>query len=666
MKYLNTLDYTIIFLYLMMLVTIASYFKKKASLSLEDYFLGANKLPWWAMGISGMSSYIDMAGTMLIVSFLYILGPRGLYIEFRGGAVLVLTFMLLWSGKWHYRSKCMTGAEWMEFRFGNSWGGQFARIISAVAVIITTVGMLAYLIKALGMFMAMFFPFPPTTCAFIMIFIASLYTIVSGFYGVVYTDLFQSVIVISAIILISFIAIDKMADIGSISALAARVTGNHEWVYSSLKWKVDMPQGYSAYKDLMLLAFFYFLRNMLIGVSTAGADPKYFGARNERECGTSSFLWTSLMTFRWPMMIGFAILGIILVNNFFPDQSMLPQVASYIKLNVANINKENWSNYISSIINHPESYSADLINGIKNSLHSNWQSKLALLSYDGNINPEKIVPAVILYNIPIGARGFLLIAFIAAAFSCFSSNVNTATAYFTKDIYQRYIRIRAHNKELIFISYIFIVCMVLVSYVLAYNFHSITQIWGWLIMGLGGGLAIPAMLKFYWWRYNGGGFAIGTLVGILTAIVEVNLFPFLSEWQQFALVSVVALIATIIGTLLTAPTDEKIATNFYMVTRPFGFWKPYKKKLDPAVRKAMEKEHRNDIIAVPFTLGWQISMFLMPMQLILRTYHEFFITLSVFLCGITGMYFFWYRHLPPKLQPLPVILEEGKKVENLV
>ncbi|MFZ1083252.1 MAG: sodium:solute symporter, partial [Candidatus Kryptoniota bacterium] len=89
--------------------------RKRSSKTIQDYFLGANKLPWWALGISGMSSFTDMAGTMLIVSFLFLLGPRGLYVEFRGGAVLILSFMLVWSGKWHRRSNCMTGAEWMEY-----------------------------------------------------------------------------------------------------------------------------------------------------------------------------------------------------------------------------------------------------------------------------------------------------------------------------------------------------------------------------------------------------------------------------------------------------------------------------------------------------------------------------------------------------------------------
>ena len=60
---------------------------------------------------------------MIITSFLYLLGPRGLYIEFRGGAVLVLAFLLAYTAKWHRRSGCMTSAEWNTYRFGAGFSG---------------------------------------------------------------------------------------------------------------------------------------------------------------------------------------------------------------------------------------------------------------------------------------------------------------------------------------------------------------------------------------------------------------------------------------------------------------------------------------------------------------------------------------------------------------
>ena len=267
MDLLRPTDYIVVVGYLLVLVGMGFYFRKPASKSLEDYFLGGKRLPWWAMGISGMASCTDMAGTMLIVSFLYMLGPRGLYVEFRGGAVLVLAFMMICTGKWHYRSRCMTGAEWMEYRFGRNWGGKFARLISAIAVITTTIGMIAYMIKALGMFVSMFLPFSPVTCAFVMIGVATVYTLVSGFYGVVFTDLIQSCIMVSAIVLVTVLAAGHIADAQSFGAVAARVTGDSHWMESMLPWRADMPRGYEAYQDLGLLAFFYLARNAFIGMS---------------------------------------------------------------------------------------------------------------------------------------------------------------------------------------------------------------------------------------------------------------------------------------------------------------------------------------------------------------------------------------------------------------
>ncbi|MBC8216857.1 MAG: hypothetical protein H8E73_00175, partial [Planctomycetes bacterium] len=123
MRYLNGFDYGVIVVYFAILVSLGLYLRKKASSSLEEYFLGGRRLPWWALGISGMASFLDITGTMMVISFLYMLGPRGLYIAFRGGAVLVLAVMLLWIGKRHRRSGWMTRAEGMSYRLcGGGWG----------------------------------------------------------------------------------------------------------------------------------------------------------------------------------------------------------------------------------------------------------------------------------------------------------------------------------------------------------------------------------------------------------------------------------------------------------------------------------------------------------------------------------------------------------------
>jgi membrane protein implicated in regulation of membrane protease activity len=135
-------------------------------------------------------------------------------------------------------------------------------------------------------------------------------------------------------------------------------------------------------------------------------------------------------------------------------------------------------------------------------------------------------------------------------------------------------------------------------------------------------------------------------VGIAAAIAQSFLLPGLPEWQQFVLVSMVSLTATILGTHLTEPTDEKVLRHFYETTRPFGMWKPCREKLDPAAREAMLREHRNDLLAIPFAIVWQVTLFLLPMQLMIRSFSVFQSTLLVFVVCLLGLYWFWYRRLP--------------------
>jgi len=108
MHLLSSLDYGVIISFLLLILLVGLWMSRLASKSLENYFLGGRNLPWYMLGVSGMSGWFDLTGTMIITSFLYLLGPRGLFIEFRGGAVLILAFLIAYTGKWHRRSGCMT------------------------------------------------------------------------------------------------------------------------------------------------------------------------------------------------------------------------------------------------------------------------------------------------------------------------------------------------------------------------------------------------------------------------------------------------------------------------------------------------------------------------------------------------------------------------------
>jgi len=645
MRFLRPGDYAVILAYFAILIGIGAAFRKKAAASVEDYFLAGRKMPWWALGLSQMTFWFDMTGTMIIASFLFLLGPRGIWIELRGGAGLVLVFLMLWAGKWHRRSGVITGAEWMIFRFGRDRWGHFARLMSVVSNVVINLALLAYSFKGAGLFLSMFLPFSPLVCSLIMMLVTALYTIESGFYGVIFSDIFQSVCIWIGVVAIVIVAVGRLAGVPDLGALAASVTGNPDWLSALPRVRTEMPAGYEQYSFLLMMSLFYLGKTLIQGLGV-GADPRFFGARSDRDCGRLSFLagWSFML--RWPLMMSFVVLGLLLVKDIFPDQTVLAQAADLIKTHAGAVPQNEWPELLARVANHPQAFPQDLITGLGQLLGSDWGSKLSLLSFHGTVDAERILPAVLLMSIPAGLRGLLLVAFLAAAMSTFNAIVNATTAFLTRDLYQGYLRRKAGTRELIFASYGFGALVMLVGFATAYSTKNINDIWGWLTMGLVGGTMMPTVLRLYWWRFNGSGFALGTLIGLVAALLQRALVPQMPEWQQILYMVGAGLAGSIAATYLRPPTDRTVLERFYRTTKPFGLWGPLKKILGADEAAAMAREHKYDLISVPFALCWQMSMLLLPLLLIVKQYRASAVTAAVLATALVGLYFFWYRKLP--------------------
>jgi len=656
MHHLHNVDYAIILFYLLATTVIGLILTRRASKSLDHYFLGNRSMPWWLLGIAGMSNWFDLTGTMVITSFLYMLGPRGIYIEFRGGACLCLPFMLAYAGKWHRRSGCMTGLEWMVYRYGRTKSVEGVRLAFAILNILTTIFMLAYLVRGASLFLGIMVPYSPVVVTSIVVGLTALYTMFAGFYGVVITDLIQGVIIIISCLIIAFMAWSGTPDGQSLATMARSVTGNADWTNTLPQWHTTLPAGYEMYQSLMLFAFFYLLRNIIAGMGM-GAENRYFGARNDRECGLQSMLQAVTIMFRWPLMAGFAIMGVYLVNQLFPDQNAVAAAATLIQSHCPGVAPGLWHDLTSHIARAPQDYPPALIEGLKNLLGTDWNSKLALVGYKGIINPEQVLPAVLLSKVPAGLAGLLIVAMLAAMKGSLAGMVNGTIAFFTKDIYQEFIRPKASTRELIAASWVSTVVVIGAGLVLGMFATSINSIWGWLIMSFTAGSLAPNLLRLYWWRINGwgviGGMSLGTIASIVQYFLEkAEIIPVLPEWQLFIIMCLISFAGAIGGSLLTAPSDMDTLRHFYRTTRPFGFWGPIKKELSPEERASIDKENRNDIITVPIAMVWQVTMFLLPMQLVVKSYSAFWMTLPVFLASVAGMYWFWWRNLPPATEPV--------------
>jgi len=593
-----TIDIIIIVVYLSAIVVVGLVMQKKASAGIDSYFLGNRKLPWWALGASGMASNTDIAGTMINTAFIYALGTKGFFIEIRGGVTLIMAFLMVFMGKWNRRSQVMTQAEWMHFRFGTKKEGDVARIISAIASIIMTVAMVTYFVIGAGKFVGDFLGIHPLYASILMIILAMTYTLASGLYGVVWTDVFQGIFIFGVIIYISVLAMTTvdlpdeflvsvpMMD-GSFTAIKTTLA---EWSRMTPPQEMNMPEGstFSIYNLFGIAIMFYLFKVTLEGASGAGGYmlQRYFAARSDREAGLLSLFWTCLLAFRWPLIASFAMLGIY--------------------------------------------------HGIET----------------GTViaDPELVLPTVIKNYIPVGVKGFLIAGLMAAAMSTFDSTVNAGAAYWVKDLYQTYLRPNASEKDLILQSRLASLVIVLLALLFSLTITNINEIWGWITMGIGAGMFIPQVIRWYWWRFNGYGFAIGTAVGMIAAVLTKAFGGPIAEYNSFLIASGSSLVGCILGTYLTPPTESAVLSNFYKVTRPFGFWGSVRTEIPTDVLNQINEENRRDIIAIFFAVPWQVVLFLTGMMIVMKQWSNVFNLFGLLVVLSAGLYWFWYRHLSKEVR----------------
>ena len=587
---LAPIDYGFIGAYLVGIMILGLWLERKARDNIDAYFLGNRNLPWWALGASGMSSNTDIAGTMVITALIYSLGVKGFFIEIRGGIVLIMAFFMIFMGKWTRRAQVMTLAEWMRLRFGDGHEGRTARLISALANLVVSIWIISYFAVGGGKFFGSLMGIDDRAASIALILLTMTYTAASGFYGVVWTDVVQGGLILAAVLYVIFLAMTKVVLPPEFMVSVPDGQGGFEAVKTTLaEWSavmppltIDMPGEYSRYNAFGITIFFYLVKTCVEGFAGAGGytSQRYFAAKTDREAGLLSLFWILLLSFRWPLVMGLAMLGI------------------HYGMTTGKV-----------------------------------------------IDPELVLPTVIAEYMPVGMKGIVIACFMAAAMSTFTAVINAGAAYWVKDIYQTFINPKASEKTLVWHSRMSTVGIVLLGLAFSLDSVNINDIWGWITMAFGTGLFIPLLLRWYWWRYNGYGFAIGTLFGMSSAVLIRVLDIDLSEVMSFVVPSLISLAGCVLGSLLTPPTSRETLRNFVTVTRPFGFWAPIMRQLSQTDQDAIRGECRRDLAAICFAVPWQLVLFMLGMVFVLRQWATFAALLAVFAVLSAGVYWFWFRHL---------------------
>ncbi|MEO7674530.1 MAG: hypothetical protein ABIU09_10705 [Pyrinomonadaceae bacterium] len=589
---LSLVDQLIVVLYLAAIMSIGFAMKRKAAKGMSSYFLGGRQLPWWALAMSGSSSYFDITGTMWIVSTFIALGLKGMWVHMLWGFPIT-AFYLAYMGKWIRRSDAMTGAEWMKTRFGSGKAGDIARFSYTLFAILTICALLGYGAIGMGKFGSIFLPFSPTTCAFLILGVTGAYVVLGGFHGIVRVEIVQTIVLSAGAIVFAIIGYTHFNS----AEFAAKIPAGWGDIWPSVRPEAfqGLVSGGTDYSLFGALVAVWVAKGLLLCLS--GPEQLYdfqrfLAAKDERDASKLGALWGAIHTVRWCFAMAIAVMAIMGIGNVALDEKL-------------------------------------------------------------RADPETALPLIIGSMLPMGVVGFMLAALLSGFLATFSSTVNGGAAYLVKDIYQRYINPDADNKKLVRVSYVSSALLILTGLIISIFGSSINTAFLWIFGTLAAGILPPNVLRWYWWRLNGQGYAAGVFGGMALSLGQVFFDQFVFDsplplYIGFPVIAIASTLLTIAVSMLTPATDSTTLKNFYRKVQPTGFWSPVKREVlenDPGFKKQLSfsVEFFNTIVAMIGITALYVSM----LYLVLHRHEIGFGLLCVTLVTIVILYFSWYKTLPP-------------------
>ena len=598
---LQTLDIAIILLYVAITIFLGFWISKRASKNLQSYFLGGYEIKWHMLSLSNASGMFDISGTMWMVTLLFVYGLKSVWIPWLW-PVFNQIFLMIFLSVWLRRSGVMTGAEWIKFRFGTGRGANLSHLIVVIFAIVVVITYVAYGFIGIGKFAAAFLPFelsanPATNellYGLIFTIITTLYVVKGGMFSVVFTEVLQYIIMTISSIAIGIIAMQQVSPEVLVNFVP---NGWYDLFFGwelGLDWTgiLDSANAKIADDGWELFGIFFMLM-VLKGIlqSMAGPAPNYdmqrvLSTQSPKDAAKMSGLVNLVLLFpRYMLITGLTILALV----YFSDD---------------------------------------------------------LGAMGDQIDFEQILPFAIRNFVPTGLLGLLIAGLLAAFMSSFAATVNAAPAYIVNDIYKRYIKSDAPDQQYVWMSYLSSIAVVVIGTIFGLFLDSLNSIIDWLVAALFGGYTAANFLKWYWWRFNGYGYFWGMVGGIAAAMILPYALPEFTALEAFPINLSISLVGCLLGSYFSEPDEEEVLIQFYLKTRPWGFWKPiHEKALTRYPNLKKNKDFGRDMVNVIVGVVWQTALTAAGIYLVIQSFAAMWTALAIAAVCMVWLKFFWYDNL---------------------
>ncbi len=553
---ISPIDWAIIIGYICFALGLGIYFSKRAGRSITEFFVSGRNLPWWLAGTS-MVATTFAADTPLAVTGLVVNdGIAGNWLWWNAvlsGMLATFLFSQLWR-----RADIITDVELTELRYSGpsaSFLRGFRALYIGLPINCITMG---WVILAMQKIVVLTFGLPDTanTKSLVVLgclLIAGIYCALSGFWGVVMTDLVQFAMAMVGSVALAGIAVNK---IGGIGALKEKLSGLYGAEHTILNFTPNFNAG-----EMAILTF-----GVYLGVqwwASNGVDgsgyiaQRMFAAKNERHTLLAT-LWFNIAHYTlrpWPW-----ILVALVAMVVYP--------------------------------------------GLGNPEHLNPALRDAEAGY----------PMLMLAYLPTGLLGLMLTAFLAAFMSTIDTHLNWGASYLVNDFYKRFFKPAAPAKHYVVASRIAVVLIMVAAGGASLLMDSIAAAWKFLI-ALNAGIGLVQILRWYWWRINAWS-EISAMVAALVISIVVFTLPATKGDDKFAIQMLIIVpsstVTWIVVTFLTAPVSKETLIGFYKRVRPgsglaIDGWKP----IVNAITASTDNTHLQPPIkqGAPPLLNWVIGVF---------------------------------------------------------
>jgi SSS family solute:Na+ symporter len=523
---LTAVDWLVIAAYFALNLAIGLYYARRARGSTTEFFLSGRNVPWWLAGTSMVATTFAADTPLVVTGMVARYGIAGNWLWWNMAASGMLT-VFVYARLWR-RAGVMTDVEFAELRYAGrpaAFLRGFRALYLGIPINCIIIGWVNLaMMKILQVTLGLDASRALWVLLALLIFTA-FYTTLAGLWGVLVTDLVQFVLKMGMVVALAYFAVRAT---GGLSALEAKVRALDAAAGGGSRLAF-FPSTDSAWMPAITL-FVY------LGVSW----------------------WASWYPGAEPGGGGYV------AQRIFSARTERDGLFATLWFNIAHYAVRPWPwilTALASLVLYPTL--ADKESGYVRTL------------MDPNVFPPSL-------------RGIMLAAFAAAYMSTIGTQLNWGASYVVNDVYRRFVRRGAAEREYVIVSQVVTVGLMLVSIYVTLHLASIEQAWKLLIV-TGAGTGTVLLLRWFWWRINA-----WSEVSAMAVAAAVSLYLQIAlRWdgdrpRDFAYIMIVTVTLTTIAwlavTFMTRPEPDETLTAFYLRVRPQGpGWTPVAAAAGPIV-----------------------------------------------------------------------------------